>query len=144
MSLEQIIAKLKKAHEAYIEKSDTNALAEIYAPDVLVHMPPFLDIRGLEAYRQSGAPAHQGFTDRYIEWEETIIQDNTVAHRFTTHDKHTGLNPMFPAPPTGKEIITKGSVFYHVKNNKITEEFWYIDFLGYLQQLGVIPPMGQK
>jgi predicted ester cyclase len=144
MSIKDVIAKLKKAHEAYIEKADINALAEIYAPDILVHMPPFPDIIGLEAYKQSAAAAHQGFTDRSIEWEETIIRGSTVAHRYTTRDKHTGLNPMIPVPPTGKEVVTKGSVFYYVKKNKIVEEFWYVDLLGYFQQLGIVPPMGEK
>lgn len=144
MSLEKIIAKFKKAHESYIEKVDIDTLAEIYASDVLVHMPPSPDIRGLEAYKQSGVAGHQGFSDRRIDWEETITQGNSVAQRFTTYDKHTGVNPIFSVPPKGKEIITKGSVFYHVKNNKIVEEYWYIDFLGFLQQLGVITPLGQK
>jgi predicted ester cyclase len=142
MSIKQVIAKLQKAHETYIEKADTNTLAEIYAPDVLVHMPPFPDIKGLEAYKQGGAVVHQGFTDRRIDWEETITKGNSVVHRFTTYEKHTGLNPIFSVPPKGKEIITKGSVLYRVKNNKIIEEFWYIDFLGFLQQLGVITPLG--
>lgn len=144
MSIKQIIAKLQKAHEMYIEKVDMNTLAEIYAADVLVHMPPFPDIRGLEEYKQSGAAAHQGFSNRHIDWEETIIQGNSVVQRFTTRDRHTGVNPMNPVPPTGKEVFTQGSVFYHVKNNRIVEEFWYIDFLGFLQQLGVMPTMGQK
>jgi predicted ester cyclase len=139
MSIKQIIAKLQKAHEMYIEKVDISTLADIYAPDVLVHMSPFPDIKGLETYRQSGVAAHQGFSNRHIDWEETVIQGNSVAQRFTTRDRHTGLNPMFPMSPTGKEVITKGGVFYHIKNEKIMEEFWYIDWLGFLQQLGIVP-----
>jgi predicted ester cyclase len=64
--------------------------------------------------------------------------------RYTTYDRHTGFNPLFPTPPTGKEIEVKGSVFLHVKDNKIVEEFNYVDMLGMMQQLGVIPAMGQK
>jgi predicted ester cyclase len=141
MLLEDVITHLKKAHEMYLEKVDIITLSEIYASDVLVHMTPFPDTKGLENYKQKGVSAHEGFTDRHISWEETIIQNNSVALRYTTHEKHTGVNPLFPVPPTGKEVITKGSVFFHVRKNKIIEEFWYIDMLGFLQQLGVIPKL---
>jgi len=130
MSIEEICAKIKKVHEAYVEKVDMVTLGEIYAPDVVVHMPPLPDIFGLETYKQSGIKAHQGFAERRIEWEETLIQGDTVALRFTTHDKYL---------PMGKNIISRGSVFFHVNNDKIVEEFWNIDILGYFQQLGVIP-----
>jgi hypothetical protein len=110
-------------------------LAEIYDPEVLVHMPSLPDIKGLELYKQSGEKAHQGFTNRRIDWEVTFIHGTTIAIRFTTIDKFI---------PTDKEIISKGSVFCHMRNDRIIEEFWYIDILGMFQQLGLIPPMGQK
>jgi ketosteroid isomerase-like protein len=133
VSLQQISDKLKAAHEAYIEKVDINTLTVIYAPDVVVHIPPLPDIKGLEADIQSGDKAHQGFSDRRIDWEQTLVQGDTIALRFSTFDKHI---------PTGKEIVSKGSVFCHIRNDKIIEEFWYIDILGYFQQLGLLPAMG--
>jgi predicted ester cyclase len=143
MSIEEIAAKWKKIHENYIEKTDRSALDEIYAPDVVSHLPPFPDVTGHEGSEKAAA-IHQGFTDRHIDLEETIIQGDTIAMRYTTYDRHTGLNPLFSTPPTGKEIGVKGSVFLHVKDNKIVEEFNYVDMLGMMQQLGVISPMGKK
>ena len=135
MSLEQTASRLKAAHEAYIENVDLVTLAEIYDPEVLVHMPPFPDIKGFELYKQIGKKAHHGFTNRTIDWEETLIQGDTIAIRFTTFDKYV---------PTGKEIISKGSVFCHLRNDRIIEEFWYIDILSYFQQLGLVPPTDHK
>ena len=143
MSIELIAAKWKKIHEEYIEKADRSTLDEIYAPDVVSHLPPFPDVTGHEG-SEKAAVIHQGFSDRRIDLEETVIQGDTIAMRYTTYDKHTGLNPLFPSPPTGKEIVVKGSVFLHIKDNRIVEEFNYVDMLGMMQQLGVIPVIGQK
>jgi len=143
MSVKEIMAKFIKGHEEF-DKGDINALDEVYAPDVLVQMPPLPDVRGLEAIKQAAADIRQGFTDIRFEWGEAISEGNTAAHRFTMRMKHTGVNPIFPVPPTGKEVVLKGCLFYHVKNNKIVEQFEYADLLGFLQQLGVVPPMGQQ
>lgn len=45
-------------------------------------------------------------------------------------------------PPTGKEVTLKGCIVVHVRDGKIVEEFEYSDYLGFLQQLGVVPPLG--
>jgi predicted ester cyclase len=48
---------------------------------------------------------------------------------------------MFSVPPTGKEVIAEGCAFYHVKNGKIVEFIEYSNYLGFFQQLGIIPPV---
>lgn len=143
MSIKKVMAKFTKAHDE-AKKGNVNAFDEAYAPDVLVHLPPYPDTKGLEMYKQASAAENQGLTDIRIVWEENIHEGNNFAYRYTSYAKHTGVNPTLPAQPTGKEIIGKGCAFCHVKNNKIVEIFWYVDLLGFLQQLGVIPPMGQK
>jgi predicted ester cyclase len=55
--------------------------------------------------------------------------------------KHTGVSPTVPVPPTGKEVVMKGGLFVHLKNGKIVEVFEYKEYLGLLQQLGVMPPL---
>ena len=56
--------------------------------------------------------------------------------------KHTGSDPKFPTPPTGKEVVIEGCAFYCVKNGKIVEFIEYSNYLGFFQQLGVIPLIG--
>ena len=36
----------------------------------------------------------------------------------------------------------KGCIAVHLAGGKIVEEFEYSDYLGFLQQLGVVPPLG--
>jgi hypothetical protein len=33
-------------------------------------------------------------------------------------------------------------VVVHIEDGKIVQEFEYADFVGFLQQLGVVPPLG--
>jgi hypothetical protein len=42
----------------------------------------------------------------------------------------------------GKEVIKKGCVVVHIADGKVVEELEYADYLGFLQQLGVVPPLG--
>jgi predicted ester cyclase len=74
-----------------------------------------------------------------VNWDEVISEGNTAVHRYTIRGNHTGRLPEVPAPPTGKEIVMKGCVVYHLKNGKIFEFIEYFDWLGMMQQLGAIP-----
>ena len=71
----------------------------------------------------------------------TTPQGDTTAARYTVRVKHTGLNRQFPVPPTGKDVVFKGCFFAHQKNGKDVEVFEYGDWLGFLQQRGVVPLM---
>ena len=47
-----------------------------------------------------------------------------------------------PIPPSGKEVTLVGCVVVRVEDGKILEEFEYADYLGFLQQLGIVPHLG--
>ena len=86
----------------------------------------------------------QTYTDIHFDWEEMIGEGNTMAFRSTLRMKHTGISPKVPVPPTGKEVVMKGSLFIHIKSGKIVEVFEYKEYLGMFQQLGIISPMGKR
>jgi hypothetical protein len=52
------------------------------------------------------------------------------------------MSPALPIPPTGKEVTLVGCVVVQIVDGKIVEEFEYSDYLGFLQQLGVVPRLG--
>jgi len=60
----------------------------------------------------------------------------------TWHGRHTGQSPSLPILPTGKEVTLVGCIVVHVVDGKIVEEFEQSDYLGFLQQLDVVPPLG--
>lgn len=143
MVTKEFMNKVRWAPEESM-KGNINALDQIDEPDVVVHVFPFVETKGIQAVKQSLAGLGQGFSNIWLEWEEMISEGDNYAARYTMHMKHTGINPMFPIPPTGKDMTVKGSFFAHTRNGKDAEAFEYDDWLGFMQQLGMVPPIGQK
>jgi predicted ester cyclase len=117
-------------------------LKEAYAEDYVSHRPPFPDVEGLEAAKQSIAATRLAYSDIEATYDEWIAEGDAIAYRYTMRMKHTGTSPSLPVPPTGKEVVLEGCIVVHVKDGKVIEEWEYSDYLGFLQQLGVVPPLG--
>lgn len=143
METKEVMSKIRWALEE-AANGNTDALDQIHDPDILIHLYPFPDIKGLKAEKQSRLAAWKGFSDIHSDWEEMISEGDTVVARYTVRFKHTGVNPQYPVPPTGKEIVLKGCFIAHQKNGKTVEIFEYDDWLSFLQQLGVLPQLDSK
>ena len=142
MSLEALAARIRWAGEEAWYKGNVDALDEVYAADYIWRRPPLADLKGLEAAKQSIAGARAGYSDIRAEYEEWIAQGDSIAYRWTFTMKHTGQSATLPIPPTGKEVVLKGCTVVHVKDGMVVEELEYADYLGFLQQLEVVPPLG--
>lgn len=141
MSVKKIMEKERRAVEEFFVKGNFNAFdeAEVFDPNMVCHIPPFPDFKGLEAFKQFCMEVSQMLTEIGWNWDAVIIEGNTAVQRFTIHGKHTGTSPKFLVQPTGKEVVAEGCAFYHVKNDKIAEFIEYSNYLGFFQQLGIIP-----
>jgi predicted ester cyclase len=82
------------------------------------------------------------YSDIQIAYEEMIGEGDCIAYCYTWQGKHTGQSPTLPIPPTGKEVGMEKCVVVHLADGKIVEEFEYADYLGFLQQVGGVPPLG--
>jgi steroid delta-isomerase-like uncharacterized protein len=142
MSAEEFEAKIRWAGEEAWLKGNLNALNEVYAADYIYHRPPFPDAEGLEANKQYMAGVRTAYTDIQVTYDEWVAEGNAIAYRWTWRAKHTGQSPSLPIPPTGKEVVLRGCTVVHLKDGKVIEEFEYGDYLGFLQQLGIIPSLG--
>ncbi len=142
MSLEELKAKIRWAGEEAWLKGNVDAFDEVYAADYVWHRPPLPDLSGLEAVKESVAGMRSTYSDIQISYEEMLGEGDSLAYRFTWRAKHTGQSPTLPIPPTGKEVLLQGCIVVHLAGGKIVEEFEYSDYLGFMQQLGVVPPLG--
>jgi predicted ester cyclase len=97
---------------------------------------------GLEAVKQYVAAARLGYSDIEVTHDDWIAEGDSIAYLYTWRAKHTGTSPSLPIPPTGTEVVLQGCVVLHVKDGKVVEELEYSDYLGFLQQLGVVPSLG--
>ena len=142
MSLEEMKAKIRWAGEEAWLKGNLDALDEVYAADYVWHRPPFPDTSGIEAVKESIEGMRNAYSDIEIVYEEMVGEDSSIAYRYSMHAKHTGVTPTMPIPPTGKEVTLVGCVVVRIVDGKIVEQFEHSDYLGFLQQLGVVPPLG--
>jgi len=82
-----------------------------------------------------------GFSDIDFVVDEIFGKDDRLVKRWTFNATHTG--EFSGIPPTGKRITVKGVSVTRIVDGKIAEELDYMDDLGFLQQLGVIPSLDQ-
>jgi predicted ester cyclase len=135
-----------KVHRVWDEvwnKGNVNALDEIADPDIVCHQPPGPDINGLAAYKQHMAGLRRAFSSFEFTFHEHIIEGDTDAVRYTMRGVHTGQLPDMPIPPTGKQVTMTGLSMVRMENGKAVEQWNYSDVVGFMQQLGVAPPMGK-
>ncbi len=78
-----------------------------------------------------------GFSDIEFVVDEVFGVNDRIVKRWTFNGTHTGEFSGVPA--TGKKITVKGVSIARIENGKIAEELDYMDDLGFLQQLGVMP-----
>jgi steroid delta-isomerase-like uncharacterized protein len=112
-------------------------LDELYAPDFVYHPA----LQGLEAYKQSIELNFTGFPDLRFTIEDQLAEADKVVTRWTFRGTHQG--PFQGIPPTGKQVTITGISIFRVANGKGVEVWTDADYLGMLQQLGVIPTPGQ-
>ena len=140
---EKIKTDIRRINDDAWMQGKIEVLDEYYDPNFVRHIPPFPDLKGLDAYKQYMAKVRSDYSDIQITLHEIIVEGNTSVVQRTFMCKHTGQDSYIPVPPTGKELIEKSCVVSHWENGKIIEEWAYIDILGDFQQLGykMTPPI---
>ena len=73
--------------------------------------------------------------------EDMIAEGDKVVVRSTFRGTHKG--DLMGIAPTGKQVTMPLILIYRIADDKIVEHWMQADALGMLQQLGVIPAMGQ-
>ncbi|KAL2214289.1 SnoaL-domain-containing protein [Sarocladium strictum] len=123
----------------FINSGDETIGQEVVAESAVFHVPFSEEpMRGLAGYMQILGMMRSAFPD--IQWtlEETIIEADSVAARFTTRGTHQG--EFFGVPATGKNFQMTAMNIYRFADGKIVEERGLPDLFGLMMQIGAIPP----
>lgn len=134
----------RQRSERYLEAmnlGDMTAIDETRAAGYVYHQPPDPDSVGLDAHREFVANMRQMMPDVKIAIDDHVVAGDRVAVRWTMTGTHTGQSPLLPVPPTGRSISVSGCAIDRVEGDKIVETWNHADYLGLLQQVGVVPPM---
>ena len=124
--------------EAWIQ-GKIDILDEILTPDVSVNTPPFGKYTGIENAKNDLKISQAGYTDMQVTIEGIIAEGDIVAVWFTFTGNHTG--EVLGIPPSGKKLTLSALGWFRLTNGKIAEAFFNQDNLGFLLELGLIPPM---
>jgi len=96
---------------------------------------------GPEAYKRNVLAFLAGFPDLRLTIEDTIAEKDKVVACWTISGTHKG--DYMGVPATNKKILVDGITIHNIANGKIMDSYSNWDALGMMQQLGVVPPLGQ-
>ena len=123
-----------------VVKGNWEILEELYTTDYVWHLPASPEPLTKEESGQFMRTFMAAFPDYSHTIEEMIAEDDKVVTRFVFRGTHKGEYMGIPA--TGKEIVLTSIIITRIAEGKITEEWEEFDGYSFMQQLGVLPPVG--
>lgn len=132
----------------YWDAGDPSVVDELATEDIRVHYPLGGESRGREAVKNRII----GFKEMFPEGgfditDELIAEGDRVAACYEGAGTHTGPAwelPMGTVPESsGRSVSYTGIAVYRVHHGKIASEYGEGDYLGMVQQLGLIDPPGE-
>lgn len=114
----ELVRKRFDAHP--ILGGEDAALAEIYAPDVVLHGPGE-EYHGIDGIQQAAAITRAAFSDITFEVQDMRAEDDRVITHIEGHSRHTG--PFQGAPASNRWVTVRGIVVSRIANGRIAEEW---------------------
>jgi steroid delta-isomerase-like uncharacterized protein len=130
-------ALLRRVIEEGLNQHNLALLDELYA-DCVWYSPATGELKG-EALKQYLASILAAFPDIRYTIEDLVAEGDKVVIRWSGTGTHQG--EFMGLAPTGKQMTTSGTDTYRIVEGKIVEYRGQWDFLGFLQQLGALPPL---
>lgn len=140
MSIEENKMIVRRFFEVGPSKGDLNAANELLAPGFSLHVPLPCS-PGIQGIDEVISACRAAFEDLHVTVEDMVAEEDRVAARFTARGIHNG--PFMGLPPTGKAITMTGMEIFRLESGKIAELWGEANLLGLMQQLGILPPIGQ-
>jgi steroid delta-isomerase-like uncharacterized protein len=122
----------------FFEGGDAAVIDELYDDK---HVNHFMGINGAEAWKQFMVPWRTAYPDVHFELHFQMADGDKVLNSWTAHGTHTG--ELMGIPATGKKTSFSGISIARIKDGKVIEEWSVMDMFSLMQQLGVIPAMGE-
>jgi steroid delta-isomerase-like uncharacterized protein len=141
MSAEQNKATVRRLFDEVWSNGNLDVADELLADAYVFHDPMAPGIRGPEGFKRMVAMYRAGYPDLRFTVEDQLAEGDKVATRWSCEGTHRG--ELLGIPATGKRTNTSGIDIARFEEGKIVEDWSRWDALGWLQQLGVVPPIGK-
>ena len=141
MSTEENKAVNRRITEELWNKRNLALADELIDTNWVMHGTGGMEFKGREGFKQFFTTFTTAFPDFHVTIDDMVAEGDKVACRLTTRGTHKG--DLMGIAPTGKQITVTGILISRVAGGKEVEGFLVNDQLGMMQQMGVVPPMGQ-
>lgn len=123
-----------------IDNGNFEIIDELLTDDYVDHSaPPYSDFSGGKAGVKQGFKMFQAATPGHHVIEDQIAEGDKVVTRLRAIGRHEGDLPGIPR--TGNELNVTATVIHRLANGKLAEHWSDKDALGFLKQVGAIPPL---
>ena len=142
MSVEENKALARRVMADLVNTGNMTLVDELVAPDFVRHdLGGGPDIVGPEGVKLFIAALRAAFPDIQMTIEDIIAEGDKLVVRYTAGGTHSG--EFQGIAPTGRKVTWAGINIYRREGGKVVETWQLRDGLGLMQQLGVVPPIGQ-
>jgi steroid delta-isomerase-like uncharacterized protein len=122
-------------------QGDLKAAGELLANDFTLHVPLPCS-PGVQGMKEVILACRAAFEHLDVTVEDLVADGEMVAARFTARGIHKGTFMGLLA--TGKSITMTGIEIFRIENGRIAELWGEANLLGLMQQLGILPPLGER
>jgi steroid delta-isomerase-like uncharacterized protein len=135
-------AIVRTLYEEVWNKRRLELLDEIIAPSHALHDPNLTGSAvGPEAYKRQISRFIAGIPDLRFTLEDIVGEREKLAVAWTISGTHNG--EFMGVPTTNKKVVIDGITIHHLVNEKIMDSYVSWDAWGLMQQLGVVPSLGE-
>lgn len=136
MSREEARALIERLHEIW-SMGDVGAIAEVYAPDFVAHMPKGWgkgeSRDGHDGIRRAIERLRTGFPDWCEHIDDLVVEGDKVAVRY--HSTGTHLGPFGARAATGRHLCVDELSIFRIENGRVAEQWCLNDDLAFDKQL---------
>ena len=113
-------------------KADWDRIDDLYSED---YVEPYTGVKGREQFKQWAINTNKSFPDLTLTIEDTVMQGNVIAARYTVRGTHRG--EFMGIQPTDKTFEIMILSVYRTDKGKFVEHWGLYDIFSILIQLGV-------
>ncbi|SRR5258708_24865183 len=136
-------AVVRRLYEELWNKRKLEVVNEIISPSHALQAPNISGSSvGPEAYKRQVLLFLAGYPDLRFSVDDLIAEKDKVVACWTFSGTHKG--DFMGIPATNKKISVEGMTVHNVAHGKIMDSCTNWDALGMMQQLGVVPALGQE
>ena len=141
MSTEENKTLMRRFYEGVFNQKNLAAIDDFLAPNFINYSASQLGMTGgdLEHVKQFLSMVMQSFPDLHYTVEDMVAEGDKVVTRLTLSGTQQGA--FLGIPATGTHVTISDIEIFRITDGKMVQCWVQADYLGLMQQLGVIPAM---